>query len=214
MSSCWTRTHVSFSTTRHFSCWTRKTRLRVEQEDMSSRWTRRLSSCSTSGPVFLLNRKTRRPVFLLNTKTCLAVEQEDMSSRWTRRHVFFLDKKTCLLLEQEDTSSWPYGHRMGSSKINCLGLTLGSYFIRCISDGPGFVSVMELLWPLSSAHLHSTLHLDAILAIIMLLYGTTLPSVSGLEVCSSMQLAVCHLAWLCLLCVWNGASILDEFVWG
>ena len=51
----------------------KKTCLLVEQEDMSSCW-------------------TRRHVYLPNKKTCLLVGQEHMSSCRTRRHVFLCSK--------------------------------------------------------------------------------------------------------------------------
>ena len=59
-----------------------KTGLPVEQEDMSSCW-------------------TRRHVLLLNRKTCLPVQHEDMSSCSTGGYVFLLNKKTCILVGQE-----------------------------------------------------------------------------------------------------------------
>ena len=65
----------------------KKACLLVEQEDMSSCW-------------------TRRHVFLFNRKTWPLAQQEDMSTCWRRRrHVLLLKKKTHPLVQQEDMSS-------------------------------------------------------------------------------------------------------------
>ena len=72
----------------------KKTSLFVEQEVMSSCW-------------------TRRRAFLFNRKTCLHVQKTDasscstknMSGRCTRRRVFLFSKKTYLRVEREDMPS-------------------------------------------------------------------------------------------------------------
>ena len=82
---------VSLWARRHVFLFDKKTRLAIQQEDLSSCSTKRHVFLFERKHVFLLDRKARP---LVHKKTCLLAEQEDLS-------FLLFNKKTCLLVGQD-----------------------------------------------------------------------------------------------------------------
>ena len=102
MSSCSTRRHVFLLNRKTWLLFqledmsssfllNRMTCLLVQQEDMSS--------CRTGRHVFLPVEQEGMSSGW--TRRHLLAEREDMSSCWTRRHVFLLNKRTCLVAHMD-----------------------------------------------------------------------------------------------------------------